>query len=404
MLEAACALARQCFINEYVWDCMTECGLADDLRRSVQADLDRGPTPSDAAVVAVGMYFPLASLIGDDRLLADRRPPYVAAVLAQQISEPAAERRLRGLIPRATSIDDELSQAVRDQYEANPYPRWVAMSGTSHRLQLEKWLTARFSGAPVAPLPTQAVLEVLVAGCGTGQQPIELTRQFANINVLAIDLSMASLAYAARMTAVHAVQGVEYVQADLLQGAQLGRSFDVIAAVGVLHHLADLWAGWRILLGLLRPRGVMTVSLYTVRGRSDVMRAREWISVHGYEPTPEGIRRCRRDLLALHDDWAIRVSSSPDFCSSSACRDLLFHVHEQAVTPLEVSEFLRTEEITLLGVLASPGTEQAFNAWAGGAHLDMARDLSRWDLFEEQHPACFAGMLNLWVQKAANNH
>jgi hypothetical protein len=66
--------------------------------------------------------------------------------------------------------------------------------------------------------------------------------------------------------------------------------------------------------------------------------------------------------MALHDDWAIRLSSSPDFCSSSACRDLLFHVHEQAVTPLEVSEFLRTEGISLLGVLAPPGAERAFKA------------------------------------------
>jgi SAM-dependent methyltransferase len=288
--------------------------------------------------------------------------------------------------------------------EANPYPRWVAMSGTSHGLPLGKWLAARFSGAPAAPLPTRAVLEVLVAGCGTGQQPIELMRQFANINVLAIDLSIASLAYAARMTAVHGVQGIEYVQADLLHVAQFGRSFDVIAAAGVLHHLADLWTGWRILLGLLRPGGVMTTSLYTVRGRSDVMQVREWIEAHGYEPTPEGIRRCRQDLMALHDDWAIRVSSSPDFCSSSACRDLLFHVHEQAVTPLEVFEFLRSEGVTLLGVSASPGTERAFNAWTGGAHLEMARDLSRWDMFEEQHPSCFAGMLNLWMQKPANSH
>ncbi len=36
--------------------------------------------------------------------------------------------------------------------------------------------------------------------------------------------------------------------------ASLGRSFDVIDASGVLHHMADPIAGWRMLLSLLRPR------------------------------------------------------------------------------------------------------------------------------------------------------
>lgn len=400
-LELACALARQCYINEYAWDCTPESSRADDVRRTVQAELDRGLVPSETMAVAVSLYYPLASLDGAERLLTQPHPPHVAALLTQQLSEPAEERRMRSAIRCATAIDDDVSQAVRDQYEANPYPRWVAMPAAPPPVDFDEWLTTQFANAAVAPLPRNAVLAILVAGCGTGQHPLATVRRFANARVLAIDLSLSSLAYAARMTAALGVADIEYAQADILQAAQLGRSFDVIEAAGVLHHLANLWAGWRTLLGLLRPGGVMLVSLYTVRARSDVRRARDWIAERGYPPTPDGIRHCRRDLMALPDDWAGRVASSQDFYSSSACRDLLFHVQEHAVTLPEVSGFLAAEGVALLGVEAPTTIERAFKAWCGGAGGEVLRDLARWDQFEEQHPTCFAGMVNLWVQKPA---
>lgn len=398
-LEAACVLARQCFINEYAWDSAAEWGRVDTLCGIIQAELDAGRFPSDAMVVACAMYFPLASLDGVERLLAHAHPPPVAALLTQQLTEPAEERRLGSTILCATGIEDTVSRAVREQYEANPYPRWVAMPAAMDRVHVDAWLAARFPDAPIASLPTSDALEVLVAGCGTGQHPLETIRRFVNVRVLAIDLSLASLAYAARMTAALGVEGIEYIQADLLQAAQLDRSFDVIESAGVLHHLGDIWTGWRALLRLLRPGGVMNVSLYTVRGRRDVRRARDWIAAHGYRATPEDIRRCRQDLMALPDDWARRVCSSQDFGSASTCRDLLFHVQEKAVSPPELSEFFRAEGIKLVGIEVPTTIERQFRAWCGKADGDVLRDLTRWDAFEEQHPTCFAGMINMWVQK-----
>ncbi len=399
-LDATCGLARQCFINEYAWHCLpAEQDLVDRLQAQIGNDLDRGLVPPDPAVIAVAMYRPLASLDGAERLLSHAWSPAVAAVLAQQIAEPAEERRLRGLIPRATSIEDDVSRAVRDQYEANPYPRWVAMAGATQKVRLGDWLAARFSEAPVAPLPGE-VLDVLVAGCGTGQQALDTVRSLADVRLLAIDLSLASLAYAARMTAALGAAGIEYAQADLLQAAQLGRTFDMIGVGGVLHHLANPWAGWRTLLGLLRPGGVMNVLLYTVRGRDDVGRARDWIAEQGYAATTQGMRACRQALMALPDDWAMRLSASPDFASISGCRDLLFHVQEQAVTLPDVAGFLAGAGLELLGIEVPASTRRAFEAWRGPGD-DRLRDLARWDLFEAEHPRCFAGMLNLWIQKPA---
>ncbi len=396
-LKLCLALARQCFINEYAWHCLpTECDHVETLRDALQADLDRDLLPSDMMIAAIAMYLPLASLSNAERLLSHPRPAQVAALLAQQIVEPFEERRLQGLIRRATPIDGS-SQLVRDQYEENPYPRWVTMAGAIERVQLGEWLKARFPGAAATSLPADRVLDILIAGCGTGQQAVETIRSLANAKVTAIDLSLASLAYAARMTTKLGIGDIEYIQADLLRSAALGQAFDMIGVGGVLHHLADPWRGWRALLGSLRAGGVMNVLLYTERGRRDVGSARAWISSRGYAPTAEGIRSCRHDLMALHDDWALRLSASPDFFSISACRDLLFNVQEHAVTLPEVSEFLVAERVNLLGIEVSASTQRMFEAWDGGTSKDPLRDLARWDLFEAEHPGCFAGMLNLWV-------
>ncbi len=401
-LATACALARQCFVNEYAWSCTP--GEADQvalLCDGIRVALDGGTVPAEMALAAIAMYRPLGALADAERLLHRAWPAEIGALLAQQVREPAEERRLRGAIRRATPIEDAVSQAVRDQYEANPYPRWVATIDAPQRIRLGDWLGARFPGAPVAALPEGRILEVLVAGCGTGQHAVETVRGLADVSVLAIDLSLASLAYATRLTASLGVGGIEYAQGDLLQAARLGRTFDLIAAGGVLHHMADPWAGWRALLGPLRPGGVMNVLLYTERGRGDVRAARDWIAGQGYQPTPDGIRSCRHDLMARSEDWAVRLSDSPDCCSASGCRDLLFHVQEGAVTLPEVARFLQAEGLRLLGVDVAAATEQAFRDRNPGAGEDALRDLSRWELFEAENPRCFAGMLNLWVQKGA---
>ncbi len=399
-LAAACRLARQCFINEYAWACAPEeTAQATALRGRVQTALERGESPSRTALAALALTMPLSALADAERLLPPDSGDEYAALLTQQISEPAEEARLRGVIPRATAIEDDVSRRVRDQYEANPYPRWVTMGAAAAPVRLDDWLAGRFPGAPVLPLPTDRPLDVLVAGCGTGQQALETARGFAGVRVLAIDLSLTSLAYAARMTTKLAVQGIDYAQADLLRLSPLGRSFDLIASGGVLHHMADPWAGWRALLACLRPGGVMNVLLYTKRGRADVRTARDWIAARGYAATPEGIRECRQALMEVSEPWATRLVASPDFNSISGCRDLLFHVQEQAVALTEIARFLAAEGLALLGVESPPATEQAFRASTHGASDAALRDLAQWDSFEAERPGCFAAMVNLWVHK-----
>ena len=73
--------------------------------------------------------------------------------------------------------------------------------------------------------------KILVAGCGTGQHSIETAYRFSGCKVTAVDLSLSSLAYAKRKTSEMKLNNIDYIQADILNLALLGKKFDIIESV-----------------------------------------------------------------------------------------------------------------------------------------------------------------------------
>ena len=91
-----CAIARQCFVNQYVF-AMTEdeSGQAKRLRDSIDQALAAIAPISAFHLAALGAYFPLHSLANAERLLEKSWPRAVKDLIVQQIEEPAEERRIR---------------------------------------------------------------------------------------------------------------------------------------------------------------------------------------------------------------------------------------------------------------------------------------------------------------------
>lgn len=373
LLGFHCALAEQCFLNEYVFS------LSDDERQDVarlsatlQTALEKDLAIAPSQVAALASYQPLT----DARLLDRRWPPVLETLLTRQLREPAEERRLAQELLQLTPVTDPVSRRVARQYEENPYPRWVC-------------------AAPAAPAEA-GFTDILVAGCGTGRNAIETARTFPAARVLAVDLSRGSLAHAVRKARQLEVANIEYAQADLLEMASLTRRFDLIEAIGVLHHLADPFGGWQALLQLLKPGGVMKLGLYSRTARTDIARARA--TTQGFPDSADGIRAARRHLRGQPEFSA--VTQRPDFFTLSNCRDLLFHVQETCVTLDRIDEFLRRNKLTLLGfdldaaVLAR--YRMRFPDDPG------ATDLGNWANVEAEQPSTFDGMYQFWIgQRAA---
>ena len=312
------------------------------------------------------------------------------------------EQALHSKIPRLSSIDDKVSQLVRNQYEENPYPRWINTGLNDkpktisqvlkpHKLHLNSE-AQQFSNNP----------DILVAGCGTGQHALATASRFRNCNVLAVDLSLSSLSYAKRKTQELGIKNIEYMQGDILKLNQLEREFDIIESVGVLHHMDDPLAGWNVLVGKLRANGVMKIGLYSEIARQSIANARREIAKKEYTSSPHDIRRYREELTNKDlntDSKTYRYIGSGNFYSLSECRDLLFHVQEHRFTLPQIEVALNDLGLKFLGFeLRQSWVRSEFRKLY--PKEDALVSIPLWHQFELKNPNTFGGMYQFWVQKA----
>ncbi len=396
------ALASQCFQNEYLYDeDEDETRRLDDLRAAIRRALDAGSDPDYRPVALLAAYRPLAREAFARELL-DRHAPEerVREIMVTQIEEPLREQKIKGDISTVTKITDGISRSVREQYEENPYPRWrnVAVQPTA---SLAKHLSRKLPVARLeGPLPRDPA-QILVAGCGTGQHPILTASVLADSHVTALDLSLASLAFAKRKALESGVGNIDFVHGDILELAGWGRTFGVIECTGVLHHMRDPVAGWRALLAILEDDGIMKLGLYSDIARQAVVAARLMIAERGYPSTLEGMRRCRREIGALPDaEMAKKVLNSADFYAASACRDLLFHVQEHRTTLPEIAGILDQLELEFLGfIIADPAVLHRY--LIRFPDDETATSLDSWHQFEQEFPVTFAGLYQFYVRRRA---
>jgi len=333
LLRFCCAIARQCYINEYVYNSTPE---EDEcvgrLRDAITQRISEAKPAPGAWVAAFGCYSPLC-LLPDCQRLAEGMGRSLAGLYSQQVKEPLQEKKYLASLHKLTAIDDTTSRRVSRQYEDNPYPRWVRAPSIDAAVPFSVFLESELGLESHRFSRRDDKLDVLIAGCGTGQQSIQTAQRFPAAKIIAVDLSAASLAYATRKTRERGIANIEYAQADILRLGPIGKTFDLVECVGVLHHLEDPLAGWRVLRSLLRPGGIMHVGLYSALARRDIAAAQDLIVAQGYAATTEGIRQFRLDLQLL-DRWRPfrGLTALEDFYDMSGCRDLLFHAMEHRFT------------------------------------------------------------------------
>ena len=255
------ALALHCFTNEYIYNkSENEDEPLRALEVAVKQTLSSGDQPSPQSILCLASYKPLNQYEWSSSLLVTDE---IEDVLTRQVLEPNQEDKFKSVLPVLDDITNEVSSKVRDQYEVSPYPRWVNLG-------------LRLKPAPISKLVKEIKLKlfdnkindiqspnILIAGCGTGQHSIGTASRFKGSKVLAIDLSLSSLSYAKRKTEELGIQNIDYMQADILNLGKLNKQFDIVESSGVLHHMADPVAGWRVLTDCLKPGGLMNIGLYS---------------------------------------------------------------------------------------------------------------------------------------------
>mgnify|MGYP001286724013 CR=1 FL=1 len=394
ILKFQIALALQCFTNEYLYDqsdIETEAFI--ELESLVEKKLINGKQPSPNEIACLASYKPLNKNSWVQYL---QIPVKLKGLQRRQILEPEAEKRLRIEIPIHKELTNNVSFKVREQYEQNPYPRWVKLG-----LPLAPKSISTYTKELKLKIPNLSINEVrapkiLIAGCGTGNHSITTSSMFKNCDVLAIDLSLSSLAYAKRMTEELGISNIKYMQADILNLEKQSRSFDIIESVGVLHHMDDPMAGWKILTNCLNPGGIMRIGLYSALAREHIVQLRDEIKRSNIGSSETAMRSFRNQVISLKNENHKTIEQTSDFYSMSMLRDLLFHVQEHQFTIPQIKDGLADLGLFFCGFKTEHNL-QYFKS--RGLSKSAVYDLDKWDKFEKANPHTFGSMYQFWCQK-----
>jgi 2-polyprenyl-3-methyl-5-hydroxy-6-metoxy-1,4-benzoquinol methylase len=388
-------ISLHCFVNEYIYfESAKETELITTLGLEIESAIAGGLQPDPLKVLCFSAY----------RLLHKQRWCESLTELSEleeinrrQVLEPLEEYTYAFNTPKLNRITDKVSKQVRAQYEENPYPRWLKVRIPRNAISVAEHcdeVGLRLLNNKIRDV-TQP--KILIAGCGTGQQSIGAAARYSNCQVLAIDLSLASLAYAQRKTFELKLDNLRYAQSDILTLAELGSSFDIIECSGVLHHMQDPLAGWRALVDLLKPEGLIKIGLYSELARQSISKARADIASLQIKATAAEIRAFRQQVAASSENPHRELTSFNSFYSLSEFRDLVFHVQEHQFTIPKIQDSLDELGLAFCGFEHDTKKLPKFEKFF--PHNRDIYDLERWHELERSNPDTFRGMYQFWCQR-----
>ena len=397
--DLALALVAQGWNNDHAWAETTDEAEALAAITIDRAALLSGDRVAVRSFMLKALYRPLDDIMSPHLSLDEARrlkPRALRDAIEPQVSARMRQGALAPAFPTLAPLADATSLRVAGQYEAAPYPRWTSLQ-VSQAGSLKRSL-ATFTGAERVAF-MDGRFDVLVAGCGTGQQILQSATAYGpNAQLVGMDLSRASLGYAADMAIRHQVTNVEFIQGDILDAARLAQSFDIIECVGVLHHMADWRAGWRILVDRLKVGGLMYVGLYSAVSRSNLAALRTDPAYPGPGCSDSAARQFRRTLLMRDPgEPGSELKISRDFHNLNAFRDLVLHESEAHATTADIAAFLDANGLAFRGFTLDPRVISDFLAATPGSKVPG--ELAQWAVYEAQHPRTFDGMYRFWVER-----
>ena len=390
------SVAEQCFLNEYVF---AQSKKEVDYISKLKNEIKNNNKINELTIAILGCYIPLYTFESVANKLSKYKSKNLLFndLIDMQIKEPLKEKELANSIKSLGKIYDKVSLKVRDQYENYPYPRWrfARPNLPTHFLNI---FTKQIK-------PNEIIIDnkfdnpnVLIAGCGTGQH-ICIAANYLNANILGIDLSIASLAFAKRKVEELGLKNIKFLQADILQLKNLNKKFDVIECVGVLHHMKDPAKGLKILLDLLEPHGLLQIGLYSEKARQGegIIKAKEFAKKNKFENSITDIRSFREAIFNEKTDLLLqKVSKVKDFYSTSSVKDLIFHVQERCFTLPQISNILENLNLEFLSFYDSK-VKNKYSILFSNDKKNTS--LNNWNQFEINNPDTFLGMYKFWVRK-----
>ncbi len=280
---------------------------------------------------------------------------------------------------------DAVTEEVKSLYSQYPFP------DSEYQLGYILKILHYFARLP-APAGKSSFFEgasVLDAGCGTGTTITLLARLQPKAEALGVDLTPASLAIAEANREKLGLTNLRFREGNILD-MDLGKKFDVILSLGVLHHLADMAAGLSNLARHLKDEGVVLLWLYGKFGRQRLNLNQRFLRVLLQdEPVLANKVRLAREVLASFPQELVECRFNlPELAKENDFKAALEYVLKNDVWL--VDQFLHVHEQTVafedvLTLLEQAGL--ALDEWIGGGSLaDYTQNSELLTLYEQLSP------------------
>lgn len=163
LIKIAASLSGYCYQTEFIFD---ESDEEKEQIEALQNEIESATRDSIDlyGLCALSCYRPLHTLKNVDELERTLTADTETAIIAlTHIDEHKKLEANKENIKQLTSIDDDISRKVQEQYEDFPYPRWgnYALSAYSKEIY-DQTVEGYLKGKKA---------DILVAGCGTGVKP-----------------------------------------------------------------------------------------------------------------------------------------------------------------------------------------------------------------------------------------
>ena len=387
-----CSLSLTCFKNEYIYKVTKE--EEDELlkiEKKIEKSLFKKEKLFDLEILILSTYKGLVEYSCYNQL--DKFK--YQTIYKVQVSNYIEEEKIKLTIKEQGPIEDKTSLEMKNQYELYPYPRWTEKNFEKLDVTLSDYCNNLNLSIQQNKSIQRKDLKILVAGCGTGLQSIDVSLRFPKSEILAIDLSKSSLAYAIRKTKELNINNINYLCMDILNINSLNESFDYISCGGVLHHMKNPILGWKSLLECLNKNGLLEVALYSKLARRDIISAKRNYNIKKDTISLTDLRNIRYKIINENISLTNTLHSE-DFFSLSGFKDLFANENEVQYEIEDIKKILNNLKLSFCGFQLTDYQIQILKN-------EKAKYLSfnEWKLIEKKHPHFFSTMYHFWCQKVS---
>ena len=395
------ALCIQCDYNGYIWEVTDkEKKEIQNLEEKIIEDLKLTDDININEVLIYACYKPLLNNTSLVNYLSKKfkdTDEINYEVVQSLILEPLSLRENNDHIKSFNKVKDKTSLKVMNMYKEHPYPKWKGIYYIPSEINVHQ---RYYDGDLTEKNDSNIPKEILIAGCGTGQELVTVSKIYSNSNITAIDISLPSLSYAYKRAKDNDVNNFQLIHMDLLELVNYKKKFDIINCSGVLHHMKDPELGLNALISCLKEDGYLNIGLYSRTARENITKLRKLIADNKLNNSQEEITKIRRSIILGYDGYESfnHLLNVRDFYSFNEMQDLLFHPRELVFNLEEIDEMLRRNNLEFIEF--DNKYQKVKDVYNKNYPKDKKlRSVKNWIEFEDKYPLTFLGMYQFFAKR-----